>query len=67
MQEVLENFMLRRLKSDVLKDLVPKKEILVYCPLTTLQKTLYKAMLQTVADSIDKSEVNIYTSIYNLH
>lgn len=33
--------MLRRLKADVLTDMVPKKEMLVYCPLTQLQKNLY--------------------------
>ncbi|KAF2878908.1 hypothetical protein ILUMI_27268, partial [Ignelater luminosus] len=34
---VLAPFMLRRIKSEVLGDLVPKKEVVVYCPLTKLQ------------------------------
>lgn len=42
---VLNPFMLRRLKNDVLKDIVPKKEVLVYCPLTPLQRDLYKLIL----------------------
>lgn len=43
---VLSPFMLRRLKSDVLTDLVPKKEILVYCPMTEFQRDLYKLILE---------------------
>ncbi|GJQ72164.1 hypothetical protein Trydic_g3258 [Trypoxylus dichotomus] len=41
LHKILQPFMLRRLKSDVLLDMVPKKEIIVYCPLTNLQRTLY--------------------------
>lgn len=42
---VLSPFMLRRLKSDVLDDLVPKKEVLVYCPMSDFQRELYKYIL----------------------
>lgn len=38
--------MLRRLKVDVLRELVPKKEILVYCPMTNLQRTLYAYIIK---------------------
>ncbi|XP_018333272.1 lymphoid-specific helicase-like isoform X2 [Agrilus planipennis] len=44
--KVLAPFMLRRLKSDVMTDLVPKKEVLVYCPLTELQRDLYTYIIQ---------------------
>lgn len=40
--QVLRPFMLRRLKKDVLEDIVPKKELNVYCHLTPLQVELYK-------------------------
>lgn len=43
---VLRPFMLRRLKSDVLIDIPPKKEVLVYCHLTEFQRDLYKLVLQ---------------------
>lgn len=43
---VLSPFMLRRLKVDVLTDLVPKKEVMVYCPMTELQRNLYTYILQ---------------------
>ncbi|KRT85966.1 helicase, partial [Oryctes borbonicus] len=49
LHKILQPFMLRRLKSDVLLDLVPKKEIVVYCPLTTLQRTLY---MHTIKNNI---------------
>lgn len=38
--------MLRRLKKDVLLDLVPKKEVIVYCPMSKLQKTLYTSVIE---------------------
>lgn len=38
--------MLRRLKSDVAKDLPPKKELTVYCKLTKEQIVTYKAVLK---------------------
>lgn len=41
LHEILRPFLLRRVKKDVLRDaLPPKKEIVVYCPMTSLQKTL---------------------------
>ncbi|XP_044733899.1 lymphoid-specific helicase-like isoform X2 [Chrysoperla carnea] len=43
---VLNPFMLRRLKKDVLKDIVPKKELIVYCPLSDLQRTLIKYVIE---------------------
>ncbi|KAK4876073.1 hypothetical protein RN001_012495 [Aquatica leii] len=46
LHQVLSPFMLRRLKTDVLIDLVPKKEVLVYCPLSNLQLSLYKYILE---------------------
>lgn len=38
--------MLRRLKQDVLPDLVPKKEVEVLCPLTELQRSLYNSIIE---------------------
>ncbi|KAK4876072.1 hypothetical protein RN001_012494 [Aquatica leii] len=46
LHQVLSPFMLRRLKTDVLMDSVPKKEVLVYCPLSNLQLNLYKYVLE---------------------
>ncbi|KAF5306994.1 hypothetical protein FQR65_LT07217 [Abscondita terminalis] len=46
LHQVLAPFMLRRLKSDVLSDMVPKKEVLVYCPMSDLQLKLYKYTLE---------------------
>lgn len=38
--------MLRRLKKDVLQNLVPKKELIIYCPLSELQKLLYTNVIK---------------------
>ncbi|KAH9499746.1 hypothetical protein Btru_077717 [Bulinus truncatus] len=52
MHQILSPFMLRRLKSDVDFNIPPKKEIIVYAPLTQKQKEFYSAV-------IDKSILNL--------
>ncbi|WVR03323.1 hypothetical protein IAU60_000314 [Kwoniella sp. DSM 27419] len=42
---ILKPFLLRRLKVDVEKDLPPKKEYLLYAPLTQQQKEIYQAIV----------------------
>ncbi|MEQ2178694.1 hypothetical protein GOODEAATRI_016742, partial [Goodea atripinnis] len=42
---ILTPFLLRRLKSDVTLEVPPKKEIIVYAPLTPKQETLYSAVV----------------------
>jgi chromodomain-helicase-DNA-binding protein 1-like len=42
---LLRPFVLRRTKDDVLDELPPKREILVYAPLTPLQRHLYRALV----------------------
>ncbi|CAE6465298.1 unnamed protein product [Rhizoctonia solani] len=42
---ILKPFLLRRLKVDVVTDLPPKKEYVLYAPLTSEQKDLYQATL----------------------
>ncbi|XP_043254729.1 lymphocyte-specific helicase-like [Colletes gigas] len=45
LREILQPFMLRREKADVCLEVPPKKELIVYAPLTQLQHDLYKAVL----------------------
>lgn len=42
MHDILKPFVLRRLKTDVALSLPPKKELIVYCPLSVKQRDLYK-------------------------
>ncbi|KZO99381.1 hypothetical protein CALVIDRAFT_534356 [Calocera viscosa TUFC12733] len=44
LHDILKPFLLRRLKTDVEIDLPPKKEYVLYAPLTQLQSELYKAI-----------------------
>ena len=41
LHEILRPFLLRRLKKDVLIDMPPKTEIVVYTPMSLLQKDYY--------------------------
>jgi chromodomain-helicase-DNA-binding protein 4 len=45
LHEILKPHLLRRVKKDVLKDLPPKRELIVRVGLSALQRTLYKATL----------------------
>ncbi|XP_074027641.1 lymphocyte-specific helicase isoform X2 [Leptinotarsa decemlineata] len=46
LHRVLKPFMLRRLKKDVLPDMVPKKELNVFCPMSKLQKDMYSFVIE---------------------
>ncbi|CAL8255664.1 unnamed protein product [Lota lota] len=45
LHQILTPFLLRRLKADVTLEVPPKKEIIVYAPLTLKQETFYKAVV----------------------
>lgn len=45
LHQILTPFMLRRLKSDVTLEVPPKKEVIVYAPLTAKQESFYKAVV----------------------
>lgn len=63
LREILKPFMLRREKADVCLDIPPKKELIVYAPLTELQHNLYKAVLNRDIRMLSKisEEPSIYT------
>ena len=50
---VLRPFLLRRVKADVEKSLLPKKEINVYVGMTTLQRKWYKMILEKDIDAVN--------------
>ena len=59
--QILTPFLLRRLKTDVELSLPPKKEVLVYAPLTQKQETFYKAALdRTLLDIVGNKKVKIF-------
>lgn len=45
LHSILKPFLLRRLKTDVETNLPPKKEYLLYAPLTSLQRELYEGVI----------------------
>lgn len=53
LQAVLQPFMLRRVKADVLTSLLPKKEAKLYIPMTPLQRKTYQMVLFRDIKSID--------------
>lgn len=72
---ILKPFMLRRVKKDVENELSDKIEILVYCPLTIRQRTLYQAiknkisiedLLQSASSNSASSSQTSTSSLMNL-
>ena len=55
--QILTPFLVRRLKTDVEFSLPPKKEVLVYAPLTAYQEKYYKSPLNNIIfDMMEKEE-----------
>ncbi|XP_059480761.1 chromatin-remodeling ATPase INO80 [Neocloeon triangulifer] len=69
---ILKPFMLRRVKKDVENELSDKIEIMVYCPLTSRQKLLYRALKKKIriedllCTSNSTSQSNITSNLMNL-
>jgi len=52
LHQVLSPFLLRRVKMDVDLKIPPKKEVLVYCPMTSHQHEFYKATVDKTIESL---------------
>lgn len=64
LRDILKPFMLRREKADVCLEIPPKKEVIIYAPITELQHDLYRAVLNynlEVLSKIKHDEVIIPT------
>ncbi|KAM9848221.1 lymphoid-specific helicase [Aulostomus maculatus] len=58
LHQILTPFLLRRLKSDVTLEVPPKKEIIVYAPLTTKQEAFYTAVVnKTIAKMLGQEKM----------
>ncbi|KAI0268255.1 SNF2 family N-terminal domain-containing protein [Gloeopeniophorella convolvens] len=53
LHKILRPFLLRRVKSDVEKNLLPKKEINIYVGLTDMQKKWYRSVLEKDIDAVN--------------
>ena len=56
LHQILTPFLLRRVKSDVDLEIPPKKEVLVYCPMTSRQVDLYRATVEKTLDDLLNKE-----------
>lgn len=57
LHQILTPFLLRRLKSDVTLEVPPKKEIIVYAPLTAKQEAFYTAVVnKTIAKMLGQEK-----------
>ncbi|KAK1931995.1 ATP-dependent DNA helicase DDM1 [Phytophthora citrophthora] len=55
LHEILRPFLLRRLKVDVVKEMVSKTEIFVYCSMTPMQREYYNMICDgTLADAMEQ-------------
>merc|ERR1712110_885199 len=52
LHQILTPFLLRRVKADVDLKIPPKKEVLVYCPLTEKQRDLYESAVNRTLGSL---------------
>ena len=63
LHQILTPFLLRRVKADVDLKIPPKKEVLVYCPLTEKQREMYEATvnrtIETLMGSQKKEELQL--------
>ncbi|XP_033224714.1 lymphoid-specific helicase-like [Belonocnema kinseyi] len=59
LREILKPFMLRRVKDDVNLQIPAKKEVIVYAPITELQRDLYKAVLNRDIQVFTKVEESL--------
>ncbi|XP_034021354.1 LOW QUALITY PROTEIN: lymphoid-specific helicase [Thalassophryne amazonica] len=58
LHQILTPFLLRRLKSDVALEVPPKKEVIVYAPLTAKQEAFYTAIVnRTIAKVLGQDKV----------
>ncbi|KIK93086.1 hypothetical protein PAXRUDRAFT_829348 [Paxillus rubicundulus Ve08.2h10] len=53
LHKILRPFLLRRVKSDVEKNLLPKKEINIYVGLTEMQRKWYRSVLEKDVDAVN--------------
>ncbi|KAE9407682.1 SNF2 family DNA-dependent ATPase [Gymnopus androsaceus JB14] len=53
LHKILRPFLLRRVKADVEKGLLPKKEINIYVPLTPMQRKWYRSVLEKDIDAVN--------------
>merc|ERR1712142_1174978 len=56
LHSILEPFLLRRLKTDVKLDIPPKREVLVYAPLTKVQEDFYTSAVDRTIQSLLESK-----------
>ncbi|XP_065569801.1 lymphoid-specific helicase-like isoform X2 [Artemia franciscana] len=69
LHNILQPFLLRRLKSDVALELPPKKELIVYCPMAKEQEEMYRAIVNkailTIGDLNKKKKEEEESQILN--
>lgn len=53
LHKVLRPFLLRRVKADVEKSLLPKREINVYVGMTEMQRKWYRSLLEKDIDAVN--------------
>ncbi|KAL0080870.1 SNF2 family N-terminal domain-containing protein [Phycomyces blakesleeanus] len=61
LHKVLRPFLLRRIKSDVEKSLLPKKEINIYVKMSPMQRKWYQKILEKDIDAINGKYKSIHT------
>ena len=58
-KKIMQPFVLRRLKKDVLKDLPKKTEEIIYCEMIEKQKFKYENLISTFSKKTENKNVSI--------
>eukprot|EP00922_Rhytidocystis_sp_ex-Travisia-forbesii_P059561 GHVS01088322.1.p1 GENE.GHVS01088322.1~~GHVS01088322.1.p1 ORF type:complete len:1111 (-),score=331.90 GHVS01088322.1:297-3629(-) len=66
LHKILKPFLLRRVKKEVLTEMPPKKELLLFVPLSEMQKKLYKDVLTKNVSALQGGEGSARTQLLNL-
>lgn len=56
LHQILTPFLLRRVKTDVDLQIPPKKEVLVYCPMTPRQEDMYRHIVEKTIENFLKTD-----------
>lgn len=66
LHKILRPFLLRRVKTDIEKNLLPKKETNIYVGLTEMQRKWYRSVLEKDIDAVNDTHGSLRRHVSHL-